>query len=149
MQISDAIQVTYIKALSDKKLRNTKAKQAVFTILLSASKPLSVQDIVQSAENVHYVSIYRAVDALQKAGIVRLVPQGFKNLFELSDLFQDHHHHATCDTCGKTNSIHSEDLERLMKNLSLQSGMKHTNHQFEIHGICNDCAKSAQLNEQK
>jgi Fe2+ or Zn2+ uptake regulation protein len=120
-------------------LRNTHLRQQLFTILLTSDKPLSIQELAPMIRNAHFVSVYRSVDALRKADIIKLVPQGFKNLFELSDAFKPHHHHATCENCGVTTEVRAPELENLMKQLSIKAGLTPTKHHFELYGVCKNC----------
>lgn len=126
--------------MSRAKLRLTRVRQEIFDLLSQADRPLSIQELVSASNRGHFVSIYRSIDAMHRAGIVKLVPQGFKNFFELSDTYKPHHHHATCEKCGSSLEIHSPELEKLMKQLALEAGLKPTKHQFELFGVCEACA---------
>lgn len=121
-------------------LRTTHVRKHIFAVLLGASQPLSIQTIVAQLPTAHYVSIYRSVDALHKAGIIKQVPRGFKNTFELSDMFKPHHHHATCESCGKSVEISDKRLEDLMRLLSVEAGLQPTRHHFELFGVCRLCS---------
>ena len=122
--------------------RVTKTKRDIFNILLNSNKPLSIKEISTQIKNSHFVSVYRSVDIMQKSEIIKLVPQGFKNLFELSDAFKPHHHHTTCEKCGLTKEIRSENLEIILSQIALESGFRPTSHHFELFGICRSCDES-------
>lgn len=132
----------YITKMKEAGLRNTRVRQQLFQILLRASKPLSIQDLAKRTTNVHFVSVYRSVDAMRKASVIKLVPQGFKSLFELSDSFKPHHHHATCERCGQTTQVTDSELEKSMRQLTIRSGLIPTEHHFELYGICIKCQES-------
>lgn len=120
-------------------MRMNKTKLSVFETLLTAGEPMSIQEIIQNVPNAHYVSVYRTVDALYKAGVVVRVPQGFKNLFELSDLFNNHHHHISCEKCGKFSRIDDKKIESMIEKISQDSGYESTNHHLELYGLCQNC----------
>ena len=122
-------------------LRVTANRLAIFQVLAKADQPQSIQEIVQQTAvgSGHFTSIYRSVDVLTKAGILRHVPRGFKSLYELGETFRSHHHHLTCENCGQTIGLHSNRLESLMQELTIQAGFTPTNHHFELFGICPDC----------
>jgi Fe2+ or Zn2+ uptake regulation protein len=120
----------------------TKTKRDIFNILLNSNKPLSIKEISTQIVSSHFVSIYRSVDIMQKSEIIKLVPQGFKNLFELSDTFKPHHHHTTCEKCGLTKEIRSENLETILSQIALDYGFRPTIHHFELFGVCKSCDKS-------
>ena len=136
---NDLLTVQYQAKVKQAGLRNTHAKKKIFEVLRKSKSPLSVQDLVQLIKGAHFVSVYRSIDALQKAGVVKLVPQGFKNLFELSDDFKPHHHHLSCSRCGYTKEVANKNLEDLMDQLSKQAGFRPTEHHFELFGICQSC----------
>lgn len=134
--------VLHTKFLADMKrfgLRVTHVRQEIFSVLKAADSPLSMQEIVRNTHGAHFVSVYRSVGALHKAGIIKQVPRGFTNMFELSDTYTPHHHHATCEQCGKSTSIHHSQLEDLMDSLTRKAGLQPTIHTFELLGICRHC----------
>lgn len=139
MQTDSSLLLEFESMLKSSKLRLTHVRREIFTILISAKKPLSIQQIVGKVPDAHFVSVYRSVEAMLQAGVVKQVPQGFKNKFELSDVFKPHHHHVTCEVCGMTSEVNDRRIEILMKELTLEAGLKPTKHHFEMYGICNSC----------
>lgn len=135
------------KRLRAEGLSVTKPRLAIFEVLGVAKSPLTIQEIVARVDGIHFVSIYRSVDSLQKHGLLKQVPIGFKNKFELSDDFKPHHHHATCEKCGKSVSINNSKVEQLMKQLTVQAGLKPTHHHFEAYGICGSCVTRLKENK--
>jgi len=132
-------QLLFESRLKQAKLSLTKPRRAIFDVLATTKTPLTIQEIAEQIDNVHFVSVYRSVDALYKKGLVKQVPIGFKNKFELSDDFKPHHHHATCEKCGISVSIHSNRAEELMDELTLNAGLTPTHHHFEAYGLCGNC----------
>ncbi len=123
-------------------LRITRNRRAIFDTLKNAGRPLAIQEIIKMSNSEGYfTSVYRSVDAMTRAEILRIVPRGFKNLYELGEAFRPHHHHATCEKCGKSIQIHDANLEKIMNNLTINAGLKPTGHQFELFGICAKCRK--------
>ncbi|MCB9821086.1 transcriptional repressor [Candidatus Nomurabacteria bacterium] len=139
MQANQLLQASFEQDMRSSGLRITHVRQRLFEVLAKTNKPLSVKELVEKTDEAHFVSIYRSIDALHKAGIIKQVPRGFKNLYELSDTYRPHHHHATCEICGKSTSTHDQKLEKLMSDLSVKAGFEPTKHTFEIFGVCNLC----------
>ncbi len=142
MQEDSPVTAKYTQKMHQAGLRNTHVRQQIFAVLQDTDRPLTIQEIVASTDNAHFVSVYRSIDAMRKADIVKMVPQGFKNLFELSDDFRPHHHHATCELCGKTVELQEPELEALMSRITKHAGLLPTKHHFELFGICSVCATS-------
>ena len=141
MQIDSSLMFEFENMLKSHKLRLTHVRRDIFSILLVANKPLSIQQMVGKVDDAHFVSVYRSVEAMLQAGIIKQVPQGFKNKFELSDVFKPHHHHVTCELCGMTSEVNDRRIELLMKELTLEAGLKPTRHHFEMYGTCHRCAR--------
>ncbi len=125
-------------------LRLTENRQEIFRILTAADRPLLIQEIIAtSTGSTHFTSIYRSIASLQAASIVREVPRGFKVYYELGEDFRPHHHHATCEKCGKTIPIDDTEVEQLLHNLTIKAGLQPTKHHFELFGICEKCSRKS------
>lgn len=124
-------------------LRITQNRRAIFEVLKDSGQPLSIQEIIKKSNSEGYfTSVYRSVQAMTRVGILRTVPRGFKNLYELGEAFQPHHHHATCEKCGQSVAIHDVSLEKIMHRLTETAGLKPTGHQFELFGVCKNCRET-------
>lgn len=117
----------------------TGPRAEVFRILRASAGPVSIQEVIEAVDGIHFVSVYRSIDALIKAGVTIRIPIGFKNKYELSEDFKPHHHHAVCERCGGTWSVEDERAEALMRQLAAQAGLTPTRHHFELYGVCADC----------
>lgn len=131
----------YHAALEQAGLKKTQLRTELFTILSTTKRPLTIQELVHKTTSAHFVSVYRAVDSLFKARILKQIPLGFKNAFELSDSFKPHHHHASCNSCGRITSVHDPSIERLMDELALRAGLVQSHHHLELYGVCAACSK--------
>lgn len=140
MQIPHSTESEFRLYVKRSGMRMNETKLRIFNLLLTADRPLSIKDMVTAIPEVHYVSIYRTVDSLRKAGVISLVPQGFKNLFELSDIFSPHHHHISCEKCGRLSAINDSEIEQSIEALSKQAGYTPTKHHLELYGLCPACS---------
>jgi Fur family ferric uptake transcriptional regulator len=124
-------------------LRLTRNRQRIFEVLAQANEPMTIKQIAEILDGeVYFTSVYRSVEALMRARILREVPRGFKNYYELGEMFRPHHHHATCEHCGRSIAIDDERIEHLMRELTLRAGLTPTKHNFEMFGICKNCRHS-------
>lgn len=117
----------------------TRARLAVFGALLG-QEPLSMPRLAERAGNVNRASVYRAIELFERLGIVQRLNAGWKYRLELTDKFNEHHHHLTCLGCGRTIAINETELEQLITNLAASHNFKPSSHQIEIQGLCKDCA---------
>ena len=137
MQTKEAI---FIKQVNQSNLRLTRNRLDIFNILNSNAQPMTIQQIAASGElKSHFTSVYRSVDSLVKAGILREVPRGFKTYYELGEKLHPHHHHITCEVCHRSQPIENEKIELLVHELAQSQGFNLTGHNFELTGVCESC----------
>ena len=127
------------KVLERHKLRVTKPRREIFETLRGASRPLSEVEIATATPTVDPVTVYRTIELFLKLEVVIGVAHGWKQRYELAEMFRPHHHHILCSKCGQIEEIHSEKLEQFVRHLGAERGFRVTGHTFEIAGVCSDC----------
>jgi Fur family ferric uptake transcriptional regulator len=122
----------------------TKPRRVVFNLLLD-QKPQSMQVLVGRAKDkVNRSTVYRTMQLFEDVGIVNRLNIGWKYKFELSDVFQTHHHHFHCNNCGTTFSLEpNATLETMIDSFAAKSGHAPRGHMLEIYGLCSDCQQRA------
>jgi Fur family transcriptional regulator, ferric uptake regulator len=120
----------------------TRARLAVFRALLG-QEPLSMPHLVERAGGTDRASVYRAVELFERLGIVHRLNTGWKYRLELTDKFNEHHHHLTCLNCGRTIAMNESEPEQLISNLAAAHNFKPSAHQIEIQGLCEGCSLPA------
>lgn len=89
-------------------------------------------------------SVYRALAALQDAGLVHPVDLGDgERRYELVHEDGAHHHHWVCDTCGRTTPFHDDALEAAIAAVAERLGTEPGAHDVVLHGTCADCRRTA------
>jgi Fur family ferric uptake transcriptional regulator len=118
----------------------TSPRKVLFNILLNSSSPLSVREIESKTKNiVSRASIYRALQTLKKLDIISQVRSS--NKYELSDKFSRHHHHMTCEKCGRVITIKLGDkMESAIEGFGRKHGFKINSHEVELRGLCRYCS---------
>lgn len=118
----------------------TAPRIAVYDELLDG-KQVTIRQLSYRLKNtIDRASIYRTVQLFEKIGIVHRVYVGWKYSIELADDFQPHHHHLTCNNCGKIITIHDyPELEEAIASFASRESFMLTSHQVELQGICSDC----------
>lgn len=129
----------YLEILKNNNSRNTHQKKEVFLIFLGEAKPISAAHLSKNLPNINKSSIYRIIDLFIKTNIIKTIPRGFKTLYEISDIFHPHHHHITCECCGKTSAITNHKLEDLINQISAEANMRPSHHHIELFGFCDNC----------
>ncbi len=118
----------------------TKPRQLIFETL-SDHKTLTMLEITkQLAGQADRASIYRSVSLFEELGIIHRINLGWKYKIELSDTFAHHHHHFSCQNCGVITTLRDDlELEQQITKLAEWHGLIMSEHQLEIHGLCQDC----------
>ena len=85
-------------------------------------------------------TVYRNIKIFEDLGIVSRVHIAGQSKVELSDIFQHHHHHLTCTSCGRVTILKENSLvESEIEKITLALRFKPLDHQLEIRGLCSTC----------
>ena len=120
-------------------LRSTRPRLAVFAALEHAVAPVSIAELAGICPDIDKVSVYRIINVFLKLDIVKSVPYGWKQRYELAEPFNPHHHHIHCTNCKCVVEIHSTKLEQMLTAIALDYNYVVTSHTFEISGLCSNC----------
>lgn len=137
--------MTDINLLLSKKLKDsgysvTKPRLVTFEVLTNTKQPLTMQELIRRTnKQVDRASVYRTIDIFEASGITQRIYSGWKYKLELSDNFQEHHHHFTCTNCGLVIPIHNQEIEKIIDELSASQKFQTSSHQLEIQGLCEKC----------
>lgn len=121
--------------------RNGPARVAVIGVLDSENCCLSAGDVHDALdERVGLASVYRVLESLHAAGLVRRVDVGdgigrYEPLRESGE----HHHHLVCTECGKVEAFDDPALERAIRRVEAKSGYAVEQHDVVLQGACDTC----------
>ena len=120
----------------------TKPRKQIYEVL-SHSEPLTMQELIASLPQIDKTTVYRTVELFENLGIVQRLQIGWKYKLELSNAYQDHHHHITCVSCGQTIALPEDDvIEERLLTMARQQGFEPKDHQLEVRGLCPACRES-------
>lgn len=125
-------------------LRCTEGRVAMLEVLLRADNPLTHQEVLRAVEPVglNRVSVYRALDAFLKAGIVHRVEVGDRvwrfAVCDCGNVGGHCHPHFTCRSCGKVECLNSVTLSPV---LEPEKGYIIEEQEVYWRGLCPECSK--------
>lgn len=120
-------------------LSNTKPRRLVYDYL-SRHEPLNMHELIAALPQVDRSSVYRAVGLFEQLGVAQRLRIGWKYKIELSNAYQEHHHHLTCVLCGNTTLLpEDQQLEKRLHELARAQHFQAQDHQLEIGGLCQSC----------
>jgi Fe2+ or Zn2+ uptake regulation protein len=117
----------------------TKPRLRLFA-LLQKHNEMTIKQLITLLDRHDQATVYRNILVFEELGIINRLRLGWQSKLELSDLLHEHHHHATCNDCGKTISLPEDPaLEKHIYNLSTGTGFSIATHTLEIRGLCASC----------
>ena len=128
------------KATGPGAARNTRQKEAIREAILAANRPLSPEEILQSAQQdvptLSLATVYRNIASLQRDGWLQAVTlPGMPARYEVAG--KAHHHHFHCNECGKVYEMEGCGFEFHAK---LPQGFTATEHELFLSGQCAACS---------
>lgn len=120
--------------------RSTTQKEAVLRGLEKTSGFISAQQLhqrlVEDGNEVGLATVYRQLNALDKAGHADTIPASGGQLFRACQ--PGEHHHLVCEGCGMAIEIDPPD-ESWIHASAKKNGFTVTRHILEIFGRCGQC----------
>jgi Fe2+ or Zn2+ uptake regulation protein len=130
------------QALKQHHLSFTKTRKQIYDVL-SRNEPLSMPELLLTLPSMDKTTVYRNIELFERIGVVQRLQIGWKYKIELTNEFQDHHHHVTCLVCGQTTALPEDTLlEQRLHDLTAAQGFAPENHQIEVTGTCKNCRKT-------
>lgn len=103
-----------------------------------------MRELVSRCKGVDRASVYRTVSLFEQLGILQRLQVGWKHKLELSDAFQEHHHHASCLRCGTSVELpENDELETSLRTMAEAYGFRMDRHQLELQGLCRNCQQGS------
>ena len=94
----------------------------------------------ERGSGVGLASIYRALDLLDRLGLVQRFDVGEGSArYEPALPGGDHHHHVVCDSCGTVEPFEDDALEDAIHDLSGKTSFTIAAHDVTLHGECPAC----------
>lgn len=128
-------------------LKLTKNQTLVLSVLEESSIPLSAYTILERLGE-HGLrappQVYRALDKLLDLGLAHKLAS--MNSFLACQHTQCGSHQVTsfaiCDGCEQVSEIINTEFERQLNSLAEDVGLQPTRSTIEIHGLCDQCART-------
>lgn len=94
-------------------------------------------------------TVYRTLQKLEKAGLIRKVAQtDGRHIFE-HDYGYPQHDHLICNKCKKLIEFESDDISRILDEVAGRHGFLMEGHRMEVHGTCEECRRSPRRRHRK
>jgi Fur family transcriptional regulator, ferric uptake regulator len=134
-------------ALSDAGYRSSAPREEVIGAIAELGCSITAREIAdllrERGSGVGLASIYRALDLLDRLGLVQRfdVGEGVAR-YEAALPGGDHHHHLVCDSCGTVEPFEDQALEDAIHGLSDKTAFAIAAHDVTLRGECPSCRAS-------
>ncbi len=124
--------------------RFTQQRQIVLGKICARHDHFEADELVESIAHgevdvrVSRPTIYRTLNELVAAGLLRKFSVGGRSVYEL-DYGYPQHDHLYCDKCCKLIEFRSDELNELRAAVAFQHQFFVRGHRMVIHGTCKDC----------
>lgn len=129
----------FIQILKDNNVSVTSVRRLIFEALAEADKPLKNGEVAALVPAVDRASVYRTLELFSRLGITTTIIRGWTPFTELAEPFKAHHHHITCEHCGKVVEIENDTLEDVLGIVAARHNFSLKKHVVELTGLCKDC----------
>ena len=125
--------------------RYTKGRRELVELLVSASRPATIPEMLEFRPRLTQSSLYRNMADLESVGIVRrVVGIDDPTRYEFSEDIIGRHHHTICTVCSTVDDFFmpAEDERSLKTSLDKAlgtSGFQPSTHRLDVFGTCPDC----------
>jgi Fur family transcriptional regulator, ferric uptake regulator len=132
------------RTLAEAGYRSSAPREEVIGAIAELGCSITAREIAdllrERGSGVGLASIYRALDLLDRLGLVQRfdVGEGIAR-YEAALPGGDHHHHLVCETCGMVEPFEDEALEQAIRSLSGKTDFAIAAHDVTLHGECPAC----------
>ena len=140
----DQLATTQLNSINQ---RYTTNRRKLIGILQEATKPITINQILESNSDLAQSSVYRNLAVLEQAGlVVRIITNDDHARYELAEHILDHHHHIICSPCGEILDFHlsakiEKALEESLQKIADDFGFSIDRHRLDLLGTCGDCTE--------
>ena len=143
----------YLTVLRQKGLKITPLREAILGVFQEKRSTLTAEQIWQAVrleiQNAGLQSVYRNMADFIESGIAEEVfLEKRKAAFALCNGFSEHHHHAVCRRCGRSEEVEvcefdsaAKTIKRSFRQLKKKIGFRVERHFLQLEGLCRACQK--------
>jgi Fur family ferric uptake transcriptional regulator len=100
-----------------------------------------IDDLKQAGFRVSRATVYRTLNKLVDAGLLRRLELGPRMYYE-HDYGYPQHEHMRCEQCGKMIEFQSPAIETTLREVCRQHQFNASGHTFVIRGTCAECNRA-------
>ncbi len=132
-----------LRRLDDEGLRLTGRRQLVVHAIANKPGSFTPEALVDELRpnGIGRATVYRALDLLERLGVLTRVHLGTCHAFTVCD--EGHHHHLLCSSCNAVVPVDASGIESEIQKLAKRLNFRVDTHTLEFAGRCADCLVQA------
>jgi len=133
-----------ITALSEAGFRSGGGRTQVVELLGTQGCAVTALEIDQRLPGVGRATVYRALEQLERLGLIQRVDLGGDAAgYERVDPGGHHHHHIVCEQCGRVVAFEDDRLEQAIVALAKRPDFNVSSHEVTLRGECESCERGS------
>lgn len=127
------------RRLAEAGFQRSLPRRRVIEYLARCDCAVTALEIDSELDGIGRATVYRAIEQLEKLGLIQRVDLGGSALgYEKVDPSGHHHHHLVCRRCGRVIPFEDEVLERAVHAID-HPGFTIESHEITLQGTCANC----------
>lgn len=145
VRVSMTPQERFEEYLQSKGKRTTQQRRVLIDYVFDRHDHFDAEELIDqlaksdTATKVSRATVYRALDELVEAGLLRKMTLNGRSVYE-HDYGYPQHDHLHCTQCDELIEFRSEELNALREAVAQEHGFRVTGHRFTVSGICESCS---------
>ena len=145
VQVSEPPEDKFAEYLDMHGHRHTKGRRDLVKHIFSYHDHFTADDLVFDVKRrkigVSRATIYRTLELLVEASLLRKLRFGDRDAYE-HDYGYPEHDHLFCTKCNKIVEFHNEELVELRDRMARDHRFHAASHRFVISGMCESCFRA-------
>lgn len=145
VRVSLSPQERFEEYLQSKGKRTTSQRRVLVDHVFSRHEHFDADELIdqlnrkaRGSDRVSRATVYRALDELVEAGLLRKMSLGSRSVYE-HDYGYPQHDHLHCTICDRLIEFQSDELQRLREAVGREHHFRVTGHRLIVTGVCQDC----------
>jgi Fur family ferric uptake transcriptional regulator len=136
-------------------MRLTPEREAIVTAVYSTHDHFDAEQWItdltrqKGASRVSRSTIYRSLNLLVEAGLIRKVARSNDREVYEHDYGYPQHDHLICRKCGTMIEFLNTEVSELLERIAQERGFRMAGHRLEVDGVCAECSRPPKRQHRK
>ena len=145
----------FVEFLMTKGLRLTQERNHVVDEVFASHQHFDREQLIsrvstrKDSRRVSRSTVYRTIDLLEEAGLLRKVARANgRDVYE-HDYGYPQHGHLICQKCNSMIEFPEDTISKIIEQVAVEHGFRMTGHRLEVYGRCSRCSQPTRRRHDK